>query len=148
MLFFTCLPDSLAAVHMNYEDKDNLSSFLKVLQDTKGSVSIFLSLVCSLGSLLRRIYTQMDSPKAIFFPLPHNSAHSYLIDPFKNTELETNHLVFFLCAVDALLLQPIASFLSHGFWRGHSLHRCPRRVGPGPKTMPHASSFQMTSGRS
>lgn len=88
-------------------------------------------------------------------PLPSCSQFSTsILDwPFQDPGPGVDHLVSSLSGVDALPrsplpLQPIASFLSHGSWRGHSPHRCPRRVGPDPKTVPHASSSPMTSGRS
>lgn len=64
----------------------------------------------------------------------------YLADPSRDMGLGLTTF-FSLCAVDAPLrsslpLQSIV-FPSRGFWREHSSpHRCPRRVGPDPKTMP------------
>ena len=129
-----------------YADKN---SYCKLQKEV---LSIFLSLARSLGSPLRRLCVAMDSPKAISLFLTIQHIHTWLILS-KDMGPGVDHLFFSLCALDALLrsslpLQPIASFLSHGFWRGHSPHRCPRRVGPDPKTMPHAASSQMTSGRS
>lgn len=139
----------LAAVHMKYENEDNMLIYTATMKyKRKCYLPITCVLLCSLGFTPE---SAMNSPKAISL---------FLIEPIhtwstllKDMGPRADHLVFALCAVDALLKsslpsQPIASFLSRGSSRGHSPHRCPRTVGPDPKTVPHASSSQMTSGRS
>lgn len=91
------------------------------------------------------------SPQSCPFS-PHPEC-SYMVDPFGGMGTWKHHLVYPLHAVAELLtlclpLWPVAFFPSHGSLKGHSPHRCPRRAEPDPKTGPHASSSQMTSGKS
>lgn len=107
--------------------------------------------LCALVCSWVHSWDTINSPKAISPFLTTEHVHTWLA-LLKDMGPKGDHLDFSLRAVDALLKslpsQTIASFLSHGSWRGHSPHRCPRRVGPDPKTVPHASSSQKTSGRS
>lgn len=153
MSFLTCLSDSSLLLSTRSMKMRTTCWFTKsYCKLQKEVLCIFLSLVCSLGSPPRRLCVAMDSPKAVSLFLTIQHIHTWWTLS-KDMGPGVDHLFFSLCAVDALLrsslpLQSIVFFLSRGFWREHSPHRCPRRVGPDPKTMPHAASFQMTSGRS
>jgi len=153
MSFLTCLSDSSLLLFTRSMKMRTTCWFKKsYCKLQKEVLCIFLSLVCSLGSPPRRLCVAMDSPKAVSLFLTIQHLHTWRTLS-RDMGSGVDHLFFSLFAVDALLrsllpLQSIVFFLSRGFWREHSPHRCPRRVGPDAKTMPHAASFQMTSGRS